>query len=113
MDIATILGLVGGMAVVIFGAMQGGSIGGLIDIGSVFITIFGSYFCMFTNYPLRYCLGVFKVMGLTFKVPDLQKFEFSKKTGGENIDDVIRRAIRFKTKGKKIYVYEEEKEDAK
>ena len=70
MDIATILGLVGGMAVVIFGAMQGGSIGGLIDIGSVFITIFGSYFCMFTNYPLRYCLGVFKVMGLTFKVPD-------------------------------------------
>lgn len=70
MDIATILGLVGGMAVVIFGAMLGGSIGGLIDIGSVFITIFGSYFCMFTNYPLRYCLGVFKVMGLTFKVPD-------------------------------------------
>ena len=45
----------------------------------------------------------------TFKVPDISKFEFTKKTGGENIDDVIRRAIKFKTRGKKIYVYEEEK----
>ena len=44
----------------------------------------------------------------TFKVPDIAKFEFTKKTGGENIDDIIKRAIRFKTKGKKIYVYKEE-----
>ena len=46
-------------------------------------------------------------------MPNMGKFKFTQKTGGENIDDVIRRAIRFKTKGKKIYVYEEEKEDAK
>ena len=45
----------------------------------------------------------------TLKVPEIAKFEFSKKTGGENIDDVIKRAIKFKTKGKKIYVYKEEK----
>ena len=49
----------------------------------------------------------------TFKIPNLTKFEFSKKTGGENIDDIIRRAIRFRTKGKKIYVYKEEKEDGR
>ena len=48
----------------------------------------------------------------TFKVPDIAKFEFTKKTGGENIDDVIKRAIKFKTKGKKIYVYKEEKENS-
>lgn len=48
----------------------------------------------------------------TFKVPNIEKFDFTKKTGGENIDDIIKRAIRFKTKGKKIYVYrEEEKND--
>lgn len=47
----------------------------------------------------------------TFKVPDIAKFEFTKKTGGENIDDIIKRAIRFKTKGKKIYVYKEEEND--
>ena len=45
----------------------------------------------------------------TLKVPEIAKFEFSKKTGGENIDDVIKRAIKFKTKGKKIYVYKEDK----
>ncbi len=47
----------------------------------------------------------------TFKVPDISKLEFTKKTGGENIDDIIKRAIKFKTKGKKIYVYREEKEN--
>lgn len=44
----------------------------------------------------------------TLKVPEISKFEFSKKTGGENLDDVIKRAIKFNTKGKKIYVYKEE-----
>ena len=47
----------------------------------------------------------------TFKVPNLTKFEFTKKTGGENIDDIIKRAIKFKTKGKKIYIYKEETEN--
>lgn len=54
---------------------------------------------------------IFALIGFiigTVKVPNIEKFEFSRKTGGENIDDVIKRAIKFKTKGKKIYVYEEE-----
>lgn len=41
----------------------------------------------------------------TFKVPDITKFDFTRKTGGENLDDIIKRAIKFKTKGKKIYLY--------
>lgn len=49
----------------------------------------------------------------TFKMPDISRFEFTKKTGGENIDDIIRRAIRFKTKGKKIYIYKEEEKNDK
>ena len=49
----------------------------------------------------------------TMKVPNMEKFEFAKKTGGENLDDVIKRAIKFKTKGKKIYIYKEEERDAK
>lgn len=60
--------------------------------------------------------AIFALIGFiigTFKVPDLAKFEFSKKTGGENIDDIIMRAIKFKTKGKKIYIYKEEKTNAK
>ena len=54
------------------------------------------------------CVAILALIGFaigTLKVPELGKFEFSKKTGGENIDDVIRRAIRFKTTGRKIYTY--------
>lgn len=53
---------------------------------------------------------VFALIGFgigTFKMPEIAKFEFAKKTGGENIDDIIKRAIKFKTKGKKIYIYKE------
>lgn len=49
----------------------------------------------------------------TLKMPNIAKFKFTQKTGGENIDDVIRRAIKFKTKGRKIYIYKEEGKDAK
>ena len=47
----------------------------------------------------------------TLKVPNITKFEFTKKTGGENIDDIIKRAMKFKTKGKKIYLYKEEEKN--
>lgn len=47
----------------------------------------------------------------TFKMPELGKFEFAKKTGGENLDDILKRAIIFHTKGKKIYVYKEEEKN--
>ena len=55
-------------------------------------------------------VALFALLGFgigTIKVPEIAKFEFSKKTGGENIDDIIKRAIKFKAKGKKIYVYKE------
>lgn len=57
-------------------------------------------------------VAIFALIGYAIgmlKVPEIERFEFSKKTGGENIDDVIKRAIKFKAKGKKIYVYKEDK----
>ncbi len=57
-------------------------------------------------------VALFALIGFaigTLKMPELGKFEFAKKTGGENLDDIIMRAIKFKTKGKKIYVYKEGK----
>ena len=57
-------------------------------------------------------LGVIGFVIGTFKVPDIQTFEFTKKTGGLNIDEVILTAIKFK-KNKKIYVYEDVKEETK
>ena len=53
---------------------------------------------------LGFCVG-------TFKVPDSKKFKLTEKTGGEAIDDVIKRWFMFKQGKKKIYVYT--KEDTK
>lgn len=47
----------------------------------------------------------------TFKIPESSAFKFTKLTGGENIDDIILRWIKFKQKGNKVYIYKEE--DAK
>ena len=55
------------------------------------------------------CFALIGFLIGTLKVPNTEKFEFSRKTGGENLDDIIKRAIKFKTKGKKIYIYKEEK----
>lgn len=55
--------------------------------------------------------GIFGVIGFsigTFKIPDTKKFKFTEKTGGENIDDIIKRAIKFKQKKNRIYVYKKE-----
>lgn len=42
------------------------------------------------------------------KVPNANGLEITRKTGGENIDDVIKRYIKFKTNKKKYYVYTKE-----
>ena len=39
------------------------------------------------------------------KVPNSSNFELFRKTGGENIDEIIMRAIKFKKQGKKLYLY--------
>lgn len=44
----------------------------------------------------------------TLKVPETNNFEITRKTGGDRIDDVILRALKFKQKGKRIYVYTKE-----
>jgi len=68
MDIASIIGIVGGATVIVLGvATSGGSLGGIIDIPSVFVTIGGSYACLFIVAPLKQALGLFKCMGRAFK----------------------------------------------
>ena len=61
-------------------------------------------------------VGVMALIGFvvgTVKMPNLAKFEFTQKTGGENIDDIIKRAIKYKRQGKKIYIYKEGETNAK
>ena len=65
---------------------------GLTKVGLVITLIFAF---------IGYAIGM-------FKVPEAGGLEITKKTGGENIDDVIKRYIKFKQNGKKIYTYTKE-----
>lgn len=54
---------------------------------------------------------IFAIIGYIigmFKIPDTNGFELTRKTGGENIDDIIIRYIKFKRNKKNIYVYTKE-----
>ncbi len=42
------------------------------------------------------------------KVPNTNGLEITRKTGGENVDDVIMRYVKFKLNKKKYYVYTKE-----
>lgn len=69
---------------------------GLQIVGIIIIALLGI---------IGFCLG-------TLKVPDIKTFEFTKKTGGLNLDQVLLTAIKFK-RNKKIYVYNKIEEDTK
>ena len=44
----------------------------------------------------------------TFKVPESNTFEITRKAGGADIDEAILRYIRFKQKKSRIYLYTKE-----
>jgi chemotaxis protein MotA len=71
MDIASIIGIVGGAAMIVMSVVtSGGTLGGIIDIPSMAMTVGGSYFAMFIASPLSKALSLFKIMGRAFKIPD-------------------------------------------
>ncbi len=101
MDIATFIGVVGGIGCIGFGAYMSGSLNGLLDIPSVFITVGGSYACLYITYPLSYVIGIFKVMGRVFKV-----WDFGEKA-------IVHRMVTFSEKARRegILALEDEIQD--
>lgn len=67
---------------------------GLTIVGIVITLIFAT---------IGYAIGM-------LKVPETNGLEITRKTGGEDIDDVIKRYINFKKNGKKLYVYTKEED---
>ena len=61
-------------------------------IGFIFIALFAA---------IGFVIG-------TMKVPEMANLKFTQKVGGENIDKVIIRWIKFKKNKKKIYIYKKE-----
>ncbi len=71
MDIATIIGLVGGVGCIVMSVItSGGTMMGIIDIPSVFMTVGGSFCALLIVAPLKDVINTLKVMGKTFKIPD-------------------------------------------
>ena len=67
----------------------------------------------FIGIAVTLVFGLIGFLIATLKVPNSTNFEIFRKTGGENIDDVIKRAFKFKTKKCKYYVYDYTKEEKK
>ena len=57
--------------------------------------------------PLLLVFGAIGYGIATLKMPNSNSFEITRKTGGEKIDEVIKRWFLFKMKGGKIYIYKE------
>lgn len=85
-------------------------------IGGVVGLIF-YFICSLFNFSVGglIAIGICGLIGFligTMKMPDTNAFEITRKTGGENIDDVIRRGIKFKMQKNRIYLYlKQEKEN--
>ena len=73
-------------------------------IGLIFYIIFSLLKIDFIGMAIVAILGLLGFLIGTFKIPNSDNFAFTKKTGGENIDDIIKRVIKF-NKNKKIYLY--------
>lgn len=87
--IATVIGLgIGLLFYFIFSLMQ------IRIVGIIFLVI-----CALIGFSIG-----------SLKVPNIGILKFTKVVAGENLDDVIIRAIKFKLKKNKIYIYDNKEE---
>ncbi len=90
MDLATLIGFVGGLAMILIGVFtSGGSLKDIWDIPSVFVTVGGSFFSLFICAPLNQILGLFKVMGRCFKT-----YDYGEKSTVQNMVQLSEKARR-------------------
>ncbi|MDX1266901.1 MAG: flagellar motor protein PomA, partial [Oceanisphaera sp.] len=66
MDLATIIGLIGGMAFIGMAMILGGSLGLYVDVPSFFIVFVGSLFVVMMKFNLGQFLGAAKVAAKAF-----------------------------------------------
>ena len=69
MDLGTIIGLIAGAAVVVYGMYSGGDVSSYIDVGSFIVTMGGGFFSTIMGFPLSETIRAFKAIPLIFKEP--------------------------------------------
>lgn len=67
MDIATIIGIILGLACTIISIVLGGSLGAFMDIPSVFIVFGGAMASVLISFRVKEVIKIFKVVGLAFR----------------------------------------------
>lgn len=78
-----------------------------IGIGFVFYYILKLIGLATVGLIIMAIMGAIGFLIATLKIPDSKKFQFTIKTGGENIDAIILRWIKFKRKKNRIYIYKD------
>lgn len=67
MDLATLIGLVGALVIVVMAMVTGGDVLIFVNIPSILIVIGGTVFAVMAKYSLGQFLGAMKIMGKSFK----------------------------------------------
>ncbi len=86
MDIATIIGIVAGVALIIASILMGSGLGAFIDIPSVLVVIGGSVAALLISFPLGQVIGSIKIA--------LKAFFSPKQTPEEVIEKVVDLAVK-------------------
>ena len=81
MDLGSLIGIVLGFGVVVYGMLLGGPMNMYVDMPSVYITILGSLFICMMKFNLSQFLMAFKVAGKAFMYK------------GDKLDDLIAKAV--------------------
>ena len=82
-----------------------------IALGLIFYFIFNLIGLTTIGIIIAILLGGIGFVIATFKIPEVKNLEITKKTGGENIDEVIKRWFLFKKKKNRVYVYKERNDE--
>ncbi|MDR2434312.1 MAG: MotA/TolQ/ExbB proton channel family protein [Treponema sp.] len=70
MDLASIIGLIGAFAMIVFSVLVGGgSLLSILDLPSFLMVVLGSFFSLTLSAALSDALGIFSILGRTFRVP--------------------------------------------
>ncbi len=72
-------------------------------LGIPFYYLFGIFKIKLVGFIIAAFFGVIGFIIGTIKIPTIQTFKITRDIGGESIDDIILRYIKFKRKKNKIY----------
>jgi len=75
MDLATIFGMVLGIACIAYGILSGGEISSFISAGSIAVTFGGGLACTIMSFPLSDTIKALKAIPLVFKPPRFDPFQ--------------------------------------